>query len=241
MEGPSVYLLAEKLHGFVGAKIKSIKGNAKIDQNALKKQSIVSIYSFGKRLIIQCADVAITIHFLMYGSYRINEERPDMMPRLQLVTSKGTINFYNCAIKLFKTSALKRRLPLSRDIVSPRWSAKKLIPLLKKYENETIDDVLLDQSLFPGIGNIIKNEVLFISKLAPSTKIKKLSAQQLHNVAHNAHVFSKKFLELRRVFQLKKNLSIYRKSLCPMCSSKIVRQKTGMTRRWSYYCLVCQK
>lgn len=35
-------------------------------------------------------------------------------------------------------------------------------------------DVLLDQAVLPGVGNIIKNEALFDSGLHPSVKVGKI-------------------------------------------------------------------
>lgn len=39
--------------------------------------------------------------------------------------------------------------------------------------SRSVCDVLLDQSVLPGVGNIIKNEALFLSALNPAVKVRK--------------------------------------------------------------------
>lgn len=243
MEGPSIKLLAQELEPFVHLKVKKVSGNAKFVKDILINQCINDIYSFGKRLIIQLDTHAVVTHFLMYGTYRIDDERPEMKPRLCLETSKHTLYFYNCSSKCFQTDNLKKTLPLEYDILSPLWDIKKVTKAIKakKNKNETIDDVLLDQNIFAGVGNIIKNETLFLSKTSPYKKIAELSPKKLKAIILSARQFSQKFLELRKTFQLKANLSIYRKKLCPICSTPIVRRKTGTHKRWSFMCTKCQK
>lgn len=241
MEGPSLHLLAQELQSFVHQTIQDITGNAKFDKEPLRNQSIKAIYAFGKRLIIQLDTHAILVHFLMYGSYRINEVREGMSPRLRIVTSQDELIFYNCAISCIPHHNLKRKLPLTRDILSPRWQKEAVLADLAKNPHESLDDVLLDQEIFPGVGNIIKNEVLFLSHLLPQRKVEELSTEERENLVLNTRKFSQKFLRLRKKFELKKNLLIYRKKECPECKGPVMRKKTGKRNRWSFFCPHCQK
>ena len=47
---------------------------------------------------------------------------------------------------------------------------------IEKNPEELVCDILLDQNIFTGVGNIIKNEVLFRIRLHPETKIKNIPA-----------------------------------------------------------------
>ncbi len=241
MEGPSLYLLAQELKPFIGKKIKKASGNASFEKEDLTQQKIIDIFSFGKRLIIQLDQYALVTHFLMYGSYRINEARQNMSPRLALMTTAGTLYFYNCSTKKLKVKNIKRKIPFEFDVMSPEWNIKKVIKAIKKHPTATIDDILMDQDIFAGVGNIIKNEVLFLSKISPLHKVSQLSDKKIKEIALNAYFFSHEFLKLRKKFQLKKNLHIYRKSTCPVCGTKVIRKKTGKKQRWSFYCPSCQK
>src|ERR1700751_858391 len=98
-EGPSIVILKEELEPFVGKKIISVTGNAKIDIQRLLNKKITVIKSWGKHLLICFDDFYIRIHLLMFGSYRINE-RKETAARLSMKFKNGEVNFYNCSIKL---------------------------------------------------------------------------------------------------------------------------------------------
>lgn len=241
MEGPSLLLVSRALQVLIGQKIIKAAGNAKFDKEILEHQRINEIYTFGKRLVIQLDTHAIITHFLMYGSYRIDEDRPTMAPRLMLKTKKHTMYFYSCACICVAATDLKPKIPFEFDIISPQWNIKKVVAKAKRHPTKTIDDILLDQEIFPGVGNIIKNEALFMSSVLPTRKISSLSDKKLKEIARNTREFSLNFVKWREDYQLKKHLLIYRKKNCPTCGSPVLRKKTGKRDRWSFYCSVCQK
>ena len=61
-----------------------------------------------------------------------------------------------------------------------------------------IGDVLLDQTIFAGVGNIIKNEVLFRTRTSPFSVVGRLSDRKLKAIVAEARTFSFRFLELRQ-------------------------------------------
>jgi endonuclease-8 len=111
---------------------------------------------------------------------------------------------------------------------------------MRRFPDVQIADVLLDQSVFAGVGNIIKNEVLFRTGTSPFATIAELSPQARRAIAREARHFSLHFLELRRQFALRKNLEIYGRSLCPRCGGRVRRRVHGLRRRRSFYCPSCQ-
>ncbi len=74
-EGPSIILLKEETLAFTGKKILAVSGNSKIDQQRIRNKKIVAFKSWGKHFLICFDDFTLKIHFLMFGSYRINEKR----------------------------------------------------------------------------------------------------------------------------------------------------------------------
>ena len=112
---------------------------------------------------------------------------------------------------------------------------------MRAFPREEIADVLLDQAIFAGVGNIIKNEVLFRTRISPFMRAGKISDQKLRAIIADARVFSMRFLELRRIFALRKNLEIYRRSACPNCQGKVYRRVHGQRARRSFFCARCQK
>ncbi len=89
-EGPSIVIVAEELAGFKKKVILKVLGNTKTDKDRLVGQKILGIFSYGKYLNFQFKDFGFRIHFMLFGSYRVNEEREDKAPRLRIQFKKGT-------------------------------------------------------------------------------------------------------------------------------------------------------
>src|SRR5512133_2198706 len=100
-EGPSIVLLKEEVQQFTGESIISVKGNSKIEQNRLIDQQVIAFKSWGKHFLICLEDFTVRIHFLMFSTYRINEEKPQPV-RLSVIFNNGAINFYSCSIKILE-------------------------------------------------------------------------------------------------------------------------------------------
>src|ERR1051325_8351089 len=96
-EGPSIVILKELAQPFEGRTIAEASGNSKAVPYAdLPGQPILSLRSWGKHFLIELPLFSLRIHFLMFGSYRI-DERKDSPPRLSLHFEEGgEMNFYTC-------------------------------------------------------------------------------------------------------------------------------------------------
>lgn len=57
------------------------------------------------------------------------------------------------------------------DVCSPEFSFLRAENEVKKQKGRMLGDVLMDQNVLPGVGNIIKNEALFDSGLHPAVKV----------------------------------------------------------------------
>lgn len=58
------------------------------------------------------------------------------------------------------------------DVCSPSFSVCAAVEAVCRESGRRVCDVLLDQSVLPGVGNIIKNEALFLSALNPAVKVR---------------------------------------------------------------------
>jgi endonuclease-8 len=250
LEGPSLYLAAEWLTPFVGKSILSVEGNTKIGKERLSGKKILDIFSWGKHLVFQFDVFALRIHFMLYGTFEATLKgkkvtgdytKVNVTPRLRLIFEEGQIIFYSCSLKYLETSYARNLYDFSTDIMSSTWDSKKALKALKNHPDEEIADVLLDQTVFSGVGNIIKNEVLFLVKKKPTVLIKDMSNSLLRRIIKTTQEFSLQFYDWRKQFILKKHYRIYRKSLCPLCGKKICRKKTGKRARISFFCPKCQK
>lgn len=237
-EGPSILLFKEDLKRFAGQKVLEVAGNSKIDQQRLAGKKIKAIKTWGKHLLIVFDGFALRIHFLMFGSYRVNEKK-DAAPRLHLACTKDELNFYSTAIKMIE-EPLDEIYDWKADVLSETWDAKAARKKLKAMPGTMVTDALLDQTIFSGVGNIIKNEVLFRIKLHPATLVGDLPPRKLTELIKEAVNYSYDFLAWKREYVLKKNWKVHTKKTCPRDGTKILKEYLGKTKRRTFFCPVCQ-
>jgi endonuclease-8 len=239
MEGPSLVILKEELKPFIGKKVLNSSGNAKIDHGRITGKKISDIKSWGKHSLIEFEDFSIRIHFLMFGSYRINE-RKESTPRLQLQFANGQeLNFYTCAIR-FVEGDLDDVYDWSADVMNDLWDPAKARRKLKKLPDMNVGDALLDQTIFAGVGNIIKCEVLFRIHVHPESILRGLPPRKLTALINEARNYSFDFFEWKKIYQLRKHWLIYTKKKCPRCNIPAQKQYTGLSQRRSFFCDNCQ-
>ena len=237
-EGPSIVILKEQVRHFEGRKVLEVGGNAKIDLQRMAGQKLLSFKSWGKHLLICFKGFTVRIHLLMFGSYRVNEEK-DSPPRLSLKFSNGYLNFYTCSVKYIEGD-INDTYDWSADIMSDSWSAEAAKKKLKKEPAMLACDALLDQDIFAGSGNIIKNEVLFRIKIHPLSIIGKLPAKQLKMLIVETRNYAFDFLAWKKEYELKKHWQAYNKKICPRCDLPLKRKPMGKHDRRTFFCDNCQ-
>ncbi|RZA07788.1 MAG: endonuclease [Moraxellaceae bacterium] len=239
-EGPSIVILRELAADFSGRKIMHAEGNSKIDKHRLDGERIKSIRSWGKHFLIELSGFSLKIHLLMFGSYRINE-RKDSSPRLSLQCSGQTeLNFYACSVK-FIEGDLDDAYDWSSDVMSDQWDPAAALKKLRASPEKLLCDALLDQDIFSGVGNIIKNEVLFRIRVHPLSTVGALPAVKLRELVKQARIYSFEFLEWKKAFVLKQHWLAHTKRICPRCNIPFARDHLGKTHRRSFFCEKCQK
>ena len=112
---------------------------------------------------------------------------------------------------------------------------------IKENPDVKICDALLDQQIFSGVGNIIKNEVLWLVKLHPEITIKNISASKFKNLMKEVVNYSFEFLQYKKEGTLSKHWKAYNQKTCSRCKHKIVKLYIGKGKRATYICENCQK
>jgi len=207
----------------------------------LKSRRLKEIGTWGKHLLLFFdGDLVLKIHFLMWGSYSIDKPKEKRRPRLALVFPTTKIYFYACSIKFLQEN-VDDVYDWSADTLSPSWNAEAAMKKIKSKPNEMVCDVLMNQQIFSGVGNIIKNEIQYILKVRPQRKIKDLSEKKKQLLVDEAQSYSWKFYYWKKNYELKKHWQIMRKKTCPNCNGPVTRKVTGKFERISFYCERCQK
>lgn len=237
-EGPSIILVKEDTLGFVGKKVLSVAGNSKIDQKRLINKKITAIKTWGKHFLICFEGFTLKVHFLMFGSYRVNEKKESPV-RLRLTFKTGEINFYTCSISYLEGD-INKHYDWSADVMNDKWDPKEAQIKLKKQGSKLICDALLEQEIFSGVGNIIKNEVLYRLHVHPESVVENIPALKIKKLIHESRVYSFEFLNWKRNNELKKHWQAHTKKICLRCNKPIVKKYTGTKKRRSFFCEKCQ-
>ena len=237
-EGPSLVILKEEVQEFKGRKVISVSGNSKENIQQLAGQKIIDFKTWGKHFLVCFSKTTLRIHFLLFGKYLINDHR-EAPARLSLQFDKGEINFYNCSVKFIEGS-LDEVYDWSSDVLNEAWDEKAAKKKLKAKPDMLVCDALLDQTIFSGVGNIIKNEVLYRIKVHPLSLVGSLPPKKLTEMVKEARAYSFDFLEWKKAYVLKKHWLAHTKRTCSRDGSPIIKEYLGKTNRRTFYCNTCQ-
>lgn len=241
-EGPSIVILREEAAGFAGRKVLRVSGNTTQDVARLQNRKLVAVRSWGKHFLLQFDGFALRIHFLLFGSYRINARKPDRVPRLSLGFSKGEeLNFYACSVR-FVEGDLDDSYDWSSDVMALDWDPKAARRKLRAQPATLAADALLDQDLFAGVGNIIKNEVLYRIRVHPESTVGALPARKLGELVAQAREYSFDFYTWKKAYVFKKHWQVHAKRTCPRDGTPLsYRKHLGQAARRAFWCDACQR
>ncbi|XP_026281191.1 endonuclease 8-like 3 [Frankliniella occidentalis] len=210
---------------------------------------VSDIRTLGKELFIFMAQspFCIRIHFLMDGSVRYGDSKDK---NAQTSEPCLTIFFNDTKLFVFKSSIDVRLADESSqhcdeladlDINASSFNFKRAQKEIEKQQSELICDVIMDQMVLPGVGNIIKNEGLFKSGINPISQVKDLSSSLIGCLIHRLRDFSAVFYTCRKTNKpLKPHMCIYEKTKCPQCDSQVTVCKPGNLKRLTFFCSKCQ-
>jgi len=125
--------------------------------------------------------------------------------------------------------------------MSPHWDPLLARRRLRAQPDTLACDALLDQDLFAGVGNIIKNEVLFRTRVHPMSLVGALPAAKLRELVFEARHYSFQFLEWKKEDMLKRHWLAHTKKVCPRCAVPLLKHYLGKTARRTFYCENCQR
>ena len=240
-EGPSIVLLREEIIQFTGRKVLDVDGNTQtIDMERLRNKKIIEFKSWGKHFLICFNGFTVRIHFLLFGSYSINTPKEGRQSRLHLRFTNGDIFFYACSVRILEGD-INAHYDWSGDVLNDAWDEKKAKRKIKEIPKALICDTLLNQDIFAGVGNIIKNEVLYRVGVHPESRNGKFTAAKMNRIVNEARIYSFDFLNWKRQYVLRKHWLAHTKSKCIKCGGKIIKKHTGLNPRRSFFCPKDQK
>ncbi|XP_042326319.1 endonuclease 8-like 3 isoform X2 [Sceloporus undulatus] len=207
------------------------------------------VETLGKELFMFFGEKALRIHFGMNGSLRINVDASEnrngaAAAVLEIQLTADLVCFYDATVELRNAAESERKIRMLEDldVCSSKFSFLKAESEIKKQKDRMLCDVLLDQTVLPGVGNIIKNEALFDSHLHPVVKPCQLTDEQVHHLVKMTRDFTLLFYKCRKTGSaLYKHYKVYKRPNCGQCRAKITVCRLGENNRMTYFCPQCQK
>jgi endonuclease-8 len=208
--------------------------------------------SLGKNIILFFDDAAIRIHLMMFGTihiYNLDEKllKPESLVRLLINGGRKKLVAYNAPIvEIDEADEILKRLKaeLGPDPLSSDWDREKALENILKFKEERIGIVLLNQSVIAGIGNILKNEILFRAGINPERKVQSLANTEIIRIIKACESLSKEFLRLKiEKGKIKPLLFVYNRyrGSCKICGGKLKFYMQEPIHRKTFVCLNCQK
>ncbi|XP_028908985.1 endonuclease 8-like 2 isoform X1 [Ornithorhynchus anatinus] len=189
----------------------------------------------------------LRFHFWLFGSVRANEfsraqgpnkrgDWKDPVPRLVLhFAHGGFLVFYNCCM----VWAAHPWAGPSTDILSRGFHRGRALEALR--QDKPVGFTLLDQRHFAGLGNIIKNEVLYLAGIHPLSPGSALSPSSLETLLDLVLQFGGEWLQAKQQGK-RQPYRIYRRRCCPE-GHPVTKQSLGppgRLRRLTWWCPLCQ-
>jgi formamidopyrimidine-DNA glycosylase len=228
-EGHSLELAARRLAPLVGREVL---------EGPLAGARVTAVEARGKHLLIHADDGrSADVHLGMHGGVRL-------LP----AGGGATRAALNCAV--IRTAAgdavlvgrlrvgrSSRRPRLGPDLLHGRFDAREYLRRARLVDRP-VAEVLLDQRVVAGIGNIVRCEVLHREAVDPFASVSALSDRTLLRLAVGSRALLRAGVDDRgRLARV-----IYRRAgqPCPRCHHPIESRPVGEQRRRLYWCAGCQ-
>lgn len=232
----------------------------------LTGRQIERVTSAGKNVLMRFSGgLTLRTHMRMNGSWHIyrpgetwRRSRRDM--RIVIATDAFEAVGFNIPVaELLDDKAIARHPDLRRigpDILGETFDETEASRRIRARGDALVADVLLNQRVLAGIGNVYKSEVLFACRVNPFTPVRALDDEQIGCLVSTAHRFLKTnvgdalppmttYTGYRRTTRRDdptERLWVYGRGRlpCRRCGTPIRIRKQGIDARLTYWCPSCQ-
>ncbi|XP_016074611.1 PREDICTED: endonuclease 8-like 3 [Miniopterus natalensis] len=214
----------------------------------LNGQVYGGVETLGKELFLYFGPKALRVHFGMRGSVMVNppecRNKSGVSPVLEIQLSQDSICFLDSSVELRNSAESQQRVRMMEelDVCSPKFSFSRAEREVKRQPGRMLCDVLMDQRVLPGVGNIIRNEALSDSGLHPALKVSQLTGEQIHQLVERTRDFSLLFYRCRKAgLAVSTHFKVYKRPNCGRCGCQVTVCRLGENNRMTYFCPQCQR
>ncbi len=221
--------------------------------------TITDVRAHGKHLFIELdGTLQLRSHLGMYGSWHLYARgepwrKPAYQASIVLEAGDDVFVCFNAKeVEYVRNDSSRARDHAQRvgpDLVDTDVACESLPPRARKLLEATtpLVDVLLNQRVAAGIGNVYKSELLFLERLHPLTTLGDTSDEQLTRLFSRARQLLRENLGpgprvTRTKSDARGTLWVYARGgkPCLRCGHEISVAKLGATLRSTYWCQRCQ-
>ena len=249
-----------KFRKITGLRIKKIERKSKFLLFFLSKNFIMMVHlgMTGKFFFVDRKNTKLKTSFY----YNIDYKKEQKYDRVEFILNKNQKLIYNDVrkfgfIKLLSNKEYKDNFHLIHLGPEPLKNTFNYT-YFKNYikgRSRVIKDILMDQKFVSGLGNIYANEILFLSKVKPSRKVKNLKEFELKKIINFTKEVLKNAIELggssikdfsssngkKGSFQQYFNVYGKKGATCTNTTCRSIIVKSSISNRSTFFCDNCQK
>jgi len=247
-EGPQVKRIAERLQKVLQGQIitdcSTHRENLREFAAGATGSRICRVFCKGKHIFLEFStEQFLQNHLLMRGKWRTIKGRLLLLPSemwLALEVHNTTVcNVNGQVLRVLDADGLQSQLhALGPDVMSSECTREHMIHGIRQHDT-AIGELLLNQSVLSGIGNVAKSESLFLAGVHPQAAASALASQKLacltefirYVMWESYHAGGRWTHRVYRRYGMK----------CYECGNRIVMIRQGKQRRSTYFCPSCQR
>jgi formamidopyrimidine-DNA glycosylase len=226
--------------------------------NSIINQKVSEVTNISKNIYIKFEKLSLQIHLGMTGRIRFSNEKTNFgWDKIRFEFEKEGIRFYLnfTDTRKFGKIFLIQEIKIKKGLNPLDFTEGEFEKLLEKISRsrKEIKDLILDQSIISGLGNIYSNDTLHLSKLHPQTAGINLTKPDIKNIIQKAKEILEKGIKYGgssledkmytniygELGEYQNHFLVYNQKICPSCNHEITKIK--IKGRGTYFCSKCQK
>jgi endonuclease-8 len=262
-EGDTIWRSAGRLHQLLAGRVVTRFSStlpvvaAEARRYRIAGSAVAAVEARGKHLLMRFATappVALHTHMGMTGSWHLYRpgsrwRQPAHLARVVVETAEAVAVCFSPPTVRWLREGEEAALPalagLGPDVMAPGFDAAEAVRRLQARPDATIAAALLDQRALSGIGNVWRNEALYLSAVDPFAPVASLDDAALGRVVDRARRLMRRTLGAVRAALPEGGGRhwVYRRAglPCRRCGTRIRMRRHGTPARSVYWCPGCQE
>jgi endonuclease-8 len=242
-EGDTLHRAAWRLQPLVGERVEvetpHPRARASVDAAQLDGRRLESVEAIGKNLVLRFeGGVVLRSHLRMSGRWTVQPrgQKTAGRPWLVLRGSAAEARLWNGPVLELHTRALAG---LGPDILATPPDIDAMLERIGRADGERrLGDILQDQHLVAGIGNMWMAESLWRARLSPWLRVRDVAEEDRRRALETAAALMRASVDGGR--ELPKQVHGRAGRPCPRCGTPIRSRGQGDANRTAYSCPACQ-